>query len=324
MSQESTRIIYMGTPEFAVAPLKAIIDHGYNVVAVITAPDKPAGRGKKLQSPAVKDFALSLPKPLKVLQPEKLKDPEFLASLKELKPDLQVVVAFRMLPSEVWSLPKLGTFNLHASLLPQYRGAAPINHAIINGETESGLTTFFIDEKIDTGKILFQEKVPIPKNYSAGDLHDKLMETGSELVLRTISSIISGDWKETPQDSLIDPTIPLKPAPKIFKEDCRINWTLSGIQIQNFIRGLSPEPTAITFLKGNDAETQVKIFKSSFVPGTHQNKPGMITIPDRKTILVSCSDGYISIHSLQFSGKKQLDVLNLLNGFKFQAFNYFE
>ncbi len=323
MTLPHPKIIYMGSPEFAVAPLKALLDNDYNIVAVITAPDKPAGRGKKIQSSAVKEFAIS--QRLTVLQPEKLKDSEFLEILRNLQPDLQVVVAFRMLPEQVWSLPKLGTFNLHASLLPQYRGAAPINHAIINGETESGVTTFFIDEKIDTGKILFQEKVKIPSWYSAGDLHDQLMITGSELVVKTVMSVISGSWKETPQESLINESIALKPAPKIFKDDCQINWNKKGSDIYNFIRGLSPEPTATTVLKGLETEpVHVKIFKSEFLPATHELNIGSIVVPDKKTLLVAVTDGYISVNSLQLAGKNKMDVVSFLNGFKVLPEHNFE
>jgi methionyl-tRNA formyltransferase len=308
-------IIYMGTPEFAVAPLKALLEEGFNISAVITAPDKPAGRGKKMKGSAVKEFALSCG--LKVLQPEKLKDPSFLDLLHSLKPDLQVVVAFRMLPEQIWSLPPLGTFNLHASLLPQYRGAAPINHVIMNGEKETGVTTFFIDEKIDTGKILFQEKVDIPEYYTAGDLHDKLMVYGAKLVVKTVKAIISKNWKETPQDALIDKSVTLHPAPKIFKEDCQIKWELGGYQIQNFIRGLSPSPSATTCLKGTDGSSlNLKIFNAVFISESHKLTPGSIIIPDKKKLFVAVKDGYISIGSLQLAGKSQVDTTSFLNGFK--------
>jgi len=309
------RIVYMGTPEFAVEPLKALLAEGFNIVAVITAPDKPAGRGKKVQSSAVKVFAVE--QGIQVLQPEKLKDPGFLELLQNLKPDLQVVVAFRMLPESVWKMPPLGTFNLHASLLPQYRGAAPINHAIINGETESGVTTFFIDDKIDTGKILFREKVEIPLNYTAGDLHDKLMNTGAKLVVKTVASIISGDWKEIPQDALVNPGEILHEAPKIFKENCQINWNHKGQQVQNFIRGLSPVPTAYSWLTTDDGPLlNVKIFSSSYIPENHSFAPGTIVIPDKKTLAVAVKDGYISIHSLQLPGKNKVDAPSFLNGYK--------
>lgn len=315
MSAAEPRIIYMGTPEFAIAPLKALLNEGFKVVAVVTAPDKPAGRGKKMQSPAVKTFALQ--EGLRVLQPEKLKDPEFLEEMRSLKPDLQVVVAFRMLPEQVWKLPRIGTFNLHASLLPQYRGAAPINHAIINGETETGVTTFLIDEKIDTGKILFRDKVNIPEHFTAGDLHDKLMETGASLVIKTVKALISGKWEEIPQEKLTSPSETLKPAPKIFKDDCRIQWNLDGKSIYNFIRGLSPLPTATSLLKGKTGEEiPVKIYSSSFFPAKHDLTIGTIVIPDKKTLYISVRDGFISITSLQLAGKSRVDALSFLNGFK--------
>jgi len=305
----------MGTPEFAVAPLKALLDEGFNITAVVTAPDKPAGRGKKMQSSAVKEFADS--HQLKVLQPEKLKNPVFLSEIRKLNPDILVVVAFRMLPAEVWSLPRLGTFNLHASLLPQYRGAAPINHAIINGEKVTGVTTFFIDDKIDTGKILFQEKVEIPDDYTAGDLQNKLMGTGASLVVKTVKSIISGDWHETPQESVINPGEILHPAPKIFKQDCQVDWDMDGKFIHNFIRGLSPSPAACSFLTGRDNQpVQVKIFNSIFIPASHKLKPGNIVLPDKKTLCVAIKDGYISLLSLQLAGKKKVDTASFLNGFK--------
>ena len=311
----SARIIYMGTPEFAVAPLKALLDAGFNITAVITAPDRPAGRGKKLQASAVKTFALA--RGIKVLQPEKLKDPLFLDVLRKLNPDLQVVVAFRMLPEQVWKLPRLGTFNLHASLLPNYRGAAPINHAIINGEKESGVSTFMIDEKIDTGKLLFREKVTIPITYSAGDLHDILMDKGASLVVKTVKAILSGNLKETSQDELIIGFETLHQAPKIFKEDCKINWNLEGLRIHNFIRGLSPSPTAFSFLRGiGNSEIVVKIYSATFIPGNHALPSGSIVVPDKKTLHVAVKDGYISLLSLQLAGKNRVDVASFLNGFK--------
>ena len=315
MLNKKNRIVYMGTPEFAVAPLKALIDDGFNIAAVVTAPDKPAGRGKKMQSSAVRVFADK--QGIRVLQPEKLKDPKFLEELRALQPELQIVVAFRMLPESVWKLPSLGTFNLHASLLPQYRGAAPINHVIINGETVTGITTFFIDDKIDTGKILFQEKVEIPETFTAGDLHDKLMQTGASLVVKTARAIISGDWKEIPQDSLISPGEILHPAPKIFKEDCRINWSADGKSIQNFIRGLSPEPAAFTHLTGNEGERgMIKIFNGVFISASHSLSPGSIYLPDKKSLYVAVRNGYLSILSLQLAGKNRVDAPGFLNGFK--------
>jgi methionyl-tRNA formyltransferase len=311
----SPKILYLGTPEFAVAPLKALLDEDFNIVAVVTAPDKPAGRGKKIQSSEVKVFAES--NGIKVLQPEKLKDPAFLEELRSLNPELQVVVAFRMLPKEVWSLPRLGTFNLHASLLPQYRGAAPINHVIINGEKETGVTTFFIDEKIDTGKILFSEKISIPETFTAGDLHDLLMEKGAGLVVKTVKAIVSGDWKEIPQDQLIKPGEILHPAPKIFREDCEIKWDNDGKKINDLIRGLSPMPAAYSMLScGSGEDIQVKIYRSAFVPATHRLLPGSIVVPDKKTLQVAVKDGYISLLSFQLAGKNRVDASGFLNGFR--------
>ena len=315
MTGSKPNIVYMGTPEFAVAPLKALLDKGFNIVAVITTPDKPAGRGKKLQSSAVKLFAESMN--LNVLQPEKLKDPLFLSELRLLKPDLQVVVAFRMLPEAVWSLPPMGTFNLHASLLPQYRGAAPINHAIINGETVTGVTTFFIDDKIDTGKILFREKVEIPWNYSAGDLHDTLMDAGAELVVKTVKAIHSGNVKEIPQDSVLKSGEILHPAPKIFKEDCEINWNQEGLKIYNFIRGLSPAPAAYSWLKGPEGNAiNIKIFSCCFIDASHDLTSGTIIIPEKKEFHVAVKDGFISLLSLQQAGKNKVEAESFLNGFR--------
>lgn len=311
----SARLIYMGTPEFAVAPLKALLDEGFNISAVITAPDKPAGRGKKLQASAVKTYAQS--RGIDVLQPEKLKDPLFLDVLRKLNPDVQVVVAFRMLPEQVWKLPRLGTFNLHASLLPDYRGAAPINHAIINGEKESGVSTFMIDEKIDTGKLLFQEKVAIPTTYSAGELHDALMDKGASLVVKTVKAILSGNIKETFQDELIINLETLHQAPKIFKEDCKINWNWEGWRIHNFIRGLSPVPTAYSSLIGSEnSVVTAKIYTAAFIPGQHALPSGSIVVPDKKTLHVAVKDGYISLFSLQLAGKNRMDASSFLNGFK--------
>jgi methionyl-tRNA formyltransferase len=315
MSFSQPSIIYMGTPEFAVAPLKALLEEGFSISAVITAPDKPAGRGKKMKGSAVKEFALS--RGLKILQPEKLKDPSFLELLRSLKPDLQVVVAFRMLPEQIWSLPPLGTINLHASLLPQYRGAAPINHVIMNGEKETGVTTFFIDEKIDTGKILFQEKVEIPEYFTAGNLHDTLMVSGAKLVVKTVKAIISKNWIEIPQDSLINKSVVLHQSPKIFKEDCQVNWNQGGYMVQNFIRGLSPSPAATSRLKGPDGSSiNVKIFNSVFISEAHKLTPGNILIPDKKKLYIAVKDGYISVRSLQLAGKSLVDTASFLNGFK--------
>ena len=304
----------MGTPEFAIPPLAALLDEGYDVVGVITAPDKPAGRGKKLKSPAVKIFAEE--NGLKVFQPEKLKDPEFIQSIKDLKPDIQVIVAFRMLPELVWSLPKSGTFNLHASLLPQYRGAAPINWAIINGEKATGLTTFFIDEKIDTGEVLLQKSVEIGENETAGELHNRMTKTGASLVLETVRAIIENNIQSRKQDTFIDEDSELKPAPKIFKEDCRIIWDQPAIKIHNLIRGLSPYPAAYCIMKKSNEEIPVKIFKSIHQIARHNEKIGTLISDGKNSLKVAVSDGFLEILELQLAGKKQMDVQSFSVGFK--------
>jgi methionyl-tRNA formyltransferase len=296
----------MGTPDFAVASLDALIKNGNNIVAVITAPDKPAGRGQKINESAVKKYAVE--QNLKVLQPEKLKNPEFLAELKSLNADLQVVVAFRMLPEVVWNMPKKGTINLHASLLPQYRGAAPINWAIINGEKESGVTTFFLKHEIDTGDILFKEKVSITDEMSAGNLHDELMQVGAGLLVKTVNAIAENNYKEIPQQN--SETSDLKHAPKIFKEDCLINWQQNNEDTFNKIRGLSPYPTAYTtFL---DKTLKIYTVKKEDV------KPEIGIgefLSDGKTFLkFATTDGYISILDLQLEGKKRMLIEDFLRG----------
>ena len=305
----------MGTPDFAVAPLEELIENQYNVVAVVTAPDKPAGRGKKLREPAVKQYAKQHNLP--ILQPEKLKDPEFNRKLKELKPDLNIVVAFRMLPEMVWQLPKLGTFNLHASLLPQYRGAAPINWAIINGETKTGLTTFFIDKEIDTGKIILQEEIDIAPDDNVGSLHDKMMEKGAKLVLKTINLIAEGNYAPKPQNELIQDISQLKTAPKIFKDDCKINWEQSGKKIYDFIRGLSPYPAAWTIFQSiqGDKVLSAKIFEAEFIEETHEMMIADMD-SDKKTYLhIAVPDGFISIKIILLEGKKRLNIEDFLRGF---------
>lgn len=304
----------MGTPEFAIPPLKALLDEGYDVVGVITAPDKPAGRGKKLSSSAVKIFAEE--KGLKLFQPEKLKDPDFIQALTKLKPDLQIVVAFRMLPEQIWSLPKLGTFNLHASLLPQYRGAAPINWAIINGEKTTGLSTFFIDEKIDTGELLLQESIEIGEDETAGDLHDKMTGIGAKLVVKTVKNILENTIQSRKQNILTNKSTLLNPAPKLFKEDCKIEWNQSAAKIHNLIRGLSPYPTAYSVLKKSDEEIPVKIYKSSHEIVKHKEKIGTLLSDGKKHLKVAVEDGFIEILELQLAGKKRMDVRSFLSGFK--------
>ena len=287
------RIIYMGTPEFAVEPLKLLLENNYNVVGVITVPDKPAGRGQQVQQSAVKQFALE--KGLTILQPEKLKDPVFIEQLRKLKADLQIVVAFRMLPEIVWNMPPLGTFNLHASLLPQYRGAAPINWAVINGEKETGVSTFFLQHEIDTGKIIYQEKIPIPENSNVGEVYDKLMHTGAHLVIKTVKAIEQGNYPHIDQSLLIANGAELKPAPKIFKEDCRINWNNTSKSILDLIRGLSPYPVAFTdFISPDGKAFSVKIFKSAKEQNPVHSASGSI-ITDGKTLRNQQSAPYITI-----------------------------
>lgn len=306
--QKNIRIIFMGTPDFAVASLDILVQNGYNIVGVITAPDKPAGRGLQLQQSAVKQYAVS--KDLHVLQPEKLKNPAFLDELRSLKADLQVVVAFRMLPEVVWNMPPLGTINVHASLLPNYRGAAPINWAIINGEKQSGVTTFKLQHEIDTGDILFSQAVTIRDNETAGELHDELMRTGADLLLKTVHAIASGNVKETPQAHIKAEDI--KHAPKIFKEDCQIMWEQPVEQIYNKVRGLSPYPTAWTTLN----QKGLKIFKATMEHTTPAVAPGHF-ISDNKTYLkIAAADGYLSLLEIQLEGKKRMDIEAFLRGYK--------
>ena len=320
MKAKDLRIIYMGTPDFAVAPLKELIENQYNIVAVITAPDKPAGRGKKLRASAVKQFAEK--HNLNILQPEKLKDPGFNKQLQDLKPDLNIVVAFRMLPKQVWQLPKLGTFNLHASLLPQYRGAAPINWAIINGETKTGLTSFLIDDQIDTGQIILQEEIEIGYKDNVGSLHDKMMIKGAKLVLKTVNLLAEGNFKPIPQNTLIKDVSQLKAAPKIFKDDCKINWQQNGEKIYNFIRGLSPYPAAWTIFQNinGDKILSAKIFEAEYLNEKHEMLTGDID-SDKKTYLhIAVPDGFIAIKSIQLEGKKRLNIEDFLRGFDIENY----
>lgn len=310
---KSTRIIYMGTPEFAVYPLKRLTEEGYNVCAVVTVPDKAKGRGLQLSSSKVKEYAQSIGIP--ILQPESLKDESFIAELKAIDPHIMVVVAFRMLPKVVWSLPSIGTFNLHASLLPQYRGAAPINWAIINGETTTGVTTFMLDEEIDTGAIIKQTSVHISPNDNAGSLHDKLRDIGSELVVDTVASLISGDYSITPQPQEANKT-DLKPAPKLNKENTKIDWSKDCSTIQNLVRGLSPYPCAHSVIIGEKGETPVKIFDVSSNIATHNHQPGTIISDGRRELKVACNNGYIIINELQSAGKKRLKIKEFLAGFR--------
>ncbi len=315
MTGKDLRIVFMGTPDFAVASLKALVDNGYNVVGVITAPDKPAGRGKKLHQSAVKEYALE--NGLTILQPEKLKNEVFLEELKALKADLQVVVAFRMLPEAVWDMPRLGTFNLHGSLLPQYRGAAPLNWAIINGETKTGVTTFLLDHEIDTGKILLKKEIDIWENDTVGTVHDSLMEIGAKLVLETIDALAEGNIKATPQDELTANT-EIKHAPKIFKEECKIDWTNNVESIYNLIRGLSPYPAAWSTLFHEETRKEIptKIFFAMHVDGKKNTTPGTIESDGKNFVKVACTNGWLQITDLQIAGKKRMKIQDFLRGFQ--------
>jgi len=315
MTGKELRIVFMGTPDFAVASLQALVENSYNVVGVVTAPDKPAGRGKKLTESAVKKYAVE--KNIKILQPEKLKHPDFLEELKALKPDLQVVVAFRMLPKVVWAMPPLGTFNLHGSLLPQYRGAAPLNWAVINGETKTGVTTFLLDQKIDTGKILFRKQIKIEKNDTVGDIHDRLMEVGAKLVLKTVDALAKGKVKPIPQSEL-ESDENSKPAPKIFKIDCKINWTKDVETVRNLIRGLSPHPAAWANLvhKGTGRTIPCKIFFAQSVISAETAAPGTIDSDDQSFLNVACGNGWLEITDMQLSGKKRMNAADFLRGFR--------
>jgi methionyl-tRNA formyltransferase len=304
------RIIFMGTPEFAVTILQAMVENNYNIVGVITAPDKPAGRGRKLNESAVKKYATSVGLP--VLQPINLKNEEFLKELKDLNANLQVVVAFRMLPKVVWQMPTYGTFNLHASLLPNYRGAAPINWAIINGETTTGASTFFIDEKIDTGEMILQKEHTITSTDTAGDLHDHLMHLGSELVLQTIDLIKEGDVKTTPQPEIKG----IKTAYKLNKDNCKIDWNESIDNIYNKVRGLSPYPAAWSLLINNGEELNVKIYKADKEIHEHSLSIGTI-IFSKKEMKVAVKEGYIVLKEIKLPGKRKMDIISLLNGYNF-------
>lgn len=313
MSKHGIKIVYMGTPGFAVEPLKHLISNGYDIKAVVTAPDKPAGRGCKLSESEVKKFAVE--QGLDILQPIQLKSPEFIETLKNTGANLFIVVAFRMLPKELWQMPKFGTFNLHASLLPNYRGAAPINHAVINGETHSGVTTFFINEDIDTGNIIFQEECEIIPEDNAGTLHDKLMIIGADLVVKTVDAIANGNLKTTAQN--INVTTKLNSAPKLNKEYCKLDFSKKAENIHNKIRGLSPYPAA--WFQLNDSEDTIKIFTSSYETNSHNLKIGTLISDDKSFIKIAVSDGFVFIYDLQMSGKKRMDVKSFLNGYKFNS-----
>ena len=303
------RIVFMGTPAFAVASLNALLQAKMNVVGVVTAPDKPAGRGMQLQQSAVKQFALA--NDLPVLQPEKLKSPEFFEALKQWKPDLQVVVAFRMLPEQIWSFPPMGTLNVHGSLLPQYRGAAPINWAIINGEKETGVTTFQLQHAIDTGAILLQDRIPIAPNHTAGEIHDTMMEVGAQLLVKTLHGLFDNSIKAVPQEQVIGNDA-LKHAPKIFTKDCEIDWEKPCTSIHNLIRGLAPFPGAITKIEGKI----IKLFLTQVIDATPTEAPGSF-ITDGKTFAkIACKDGYIGLADIQWEGKKRMPIIDFLRGYR--------
>jgi methionyl-tRNA formyltransferase len=324
LALSSFRIVFMGTPEFAVASLDALVKAGYTIVGVVTAPDKPAGRGMKMQQSDVKKYALR--RGLKVLQPEKLKDPSFLEELKSLHADLQVVVAFRMLPDVVWNMPPKGTINLHGSLLPQYRGAAPINWAVINGEKETGVTTFKLKHEIDTGDILLQESFPIGEDETAGEVHDKMKEIGAQLLVRTVEGIKEGTLKETPQSSTVnrepseinsqlttDNSRPLKHAPKIFTATSKIDWTKTTDEIHNLVRGLSPFPGAFTEL----GDKTMKIFRSEKELIIPTSRPGRWESDKNTYLKFACKDGYILLKDVQLEGKKRMSIEDFLRGYRF-------
>ena len=309
MDKGALRIVYMGTPDFAVAPLKALVEGGYNVVAVVTMPDKPAGRGMKLQASPVKHYAVE--KSIPVLQPEKLKDEDFLRELSAFSPDLQIVVAFRMLPEVVWALPPMGTFNLHASLLPQYRGAAPIHWAVINGEGETGVTTFFLNHTIDTGDLLLQERIAIDPNENTGSVHDRLMLLGSQVVCKTVDVLCSDTVKPMPQAEGV-----LKAAPKLFKENTRVSWDKSPKELHDFIRGLSPFPAAWTEMVGADGSLiGVKIFEASYEEAEHDLSAGTLVVHAKSSLKVAVRGGYIQLLRFQLAGRKALNADEFLRGF---------
>ncbi len=312
MNAKDIRIVFMGTPEFAVPSLRALVEGGYNVVGVVTTPDRAAGRGQKIYECDVKVEAMRLGLP--ILQPEKLKDEAFIEALREWAPDLGIVIAFRMLPEIVWGMPKFGTFNLHASLLPEYRGAAPINHAIINGDTQSGVTTFLLNHEIDKGAIIGQIKVDITPEDNVGTLYDRLMNIGTGLVTESVKKIAAGEIQPIEQADIDEST--LRPAPKIFKEDCKIDWAKDGQSIVNFVRGLSPYPAAWTPLLKGESATSAKIFEARFEQCYSPLAVGEIECDDKSRLAVRCSDGMIVISSLQIAGKKRLATKDLLLGMK--------
>lgn len=319
---EKLRIVFMGTPEFAVASLDALIKNNYNVVGVITVPDKPAGRGQKIQISAVKEFALK--HDLKLLQPANLKDESFINELKSLKADIQIIVAFRMLPEVVWSMPPLGTFNLHGSLLPKYRGAAPINWAVMNGDKETGVTTFKLSHEIDTGNILFRERVELGDTTTAGELHDELMVVGAKLIIRTVKAI-DDSRNGKPLNFIKQDDTQATHAPKLFKDTCKINWTWSLKKIYDHVRGLSPYPAAFTEFTDASGQTQtLKIFKAVMITGNNNAVKGSVDTDNKTFIHINCNDGILQLIEVQLQGKKRMAVREFLNGYKFAAETLFK
>lgn len=319
MEKKDLRIVFFGTPEFAVESLKRLVEGGYNVVSVVTAPDKPAGRGRHLLQSDVKQYAVSVGLP--VLQPEKLKNEEFVAQLRALDAHLNIVIAFRMLPEVVWAMPPMGTFNLHASLLPKYRGAAPINWAVINGETTTGVTTFFLKHEIDTGDIIQQRAVEIGRRDNVEVVYDRLMKIGADMTLETVDALLAGDVKTTPQDSLLAAGEQPTPAPKIFKETCCIDWNNPAEDVYNLVRGLSPYPAAWTTIVGADGqEFSLKIFETDEPQPATGLTPGTISA-DAKTMRIACADGWLTIKSLQLAGKKRMEPDAFMRGFSLDSFH---
>lgn len=318
MNKEDLKIVYMGTPDFAVEPLRRLVEDNYNVVGVVTMPDKPAGRGHKLQFSPVKQFAVD--HNLHVMQPEKLKAEEFVNELRSLNADLFIVVAFRMLPEVVWAMPRLGTFNLHGSLLPQYRGAAPLNWAIINGEKRTGITTFFLTHEIDTGKIIDQKVIAIEDSDNVGTIHDKLMVMGGGLVIKTVNAILWGGIKPIPQEELYASESELKPAPKIFKETCHLDFNNPTENIHNLVRGLSPYPAAWANLTAEGKEdVQMKIYETKKEICAHNEAPGTLLTDGKKFLKVATKDGYLHLLQIQVPGKKRLSIEDFLRGFRFDT-----
>lgn len=312
------KIVFFGTPEFAVASLDILVSNGNDVAAVVTAPDKPSGRGMALSRSSVKDYALA--KGLEVLQPENLRDENFIARLKAIQAGLHIVVAFRMLPEIVWKMPQLGTFNLHASLLPQYRGAAPVNRVIMNGERETGITTFFLQKEIDTGMIIFREKVLIREDETAGELHDELMTRGAGLVLKTVQAIENGGVKMVDQSEFFQTESELKKAPKISKDDCRIDWKKTVDEIFNQVRGLSPYPAAFTGFRTESGELSIKVFISEREKVPDPGEPGKIISDGRTFLKISCRDGFLMLKEIQQAGKKRMKIDEFLRGFRLNQY----